>query len=163
MGWNCLSIPKLQRLYRWILGMDKLFHPIHYNGCDYLSMLWIKLMTNQFFSSLRMEFNLFSFLCVSGRKKLIILTGRTIHGITLLPPDQLTSSLQISLHWRQNGRYSVSNHQSHDCLLNSFIQMQFKETINAPRSWPLCEEFTGEFLASYAENVSIWWRHHVQE
>ena len=32
--------------------------------------------------------------------------------------------------------------------------------------WPLCGEFTGtgEFpaqMASYAENVSIWWRHHV--
>ena len=36
----------------------------------------------------------------------------------------------------------------------------------SPRHWPLCGEFTGtgEFpaqRASYAENVSIWWRHHV--
>ena len=43
MGWNYLSIPKLQRLHRWSLGMDKLFHPTHYNGCDYLSMLGLKL------------------------------------------------------------------------------------------------------------------------
>ena len=46
-----------------------------------------------------------------------------------------------------------------------FIQTQIKENIKAPRHWPLCEEFTGtgEFpaqRASYAENVSIWWRHH---
>ena len=46
-----------------------------------------------------------------------------------------------------------------------FIQMQIKENIKAPRHWPLCGEFTGtgEFPAqgaSYAENVSIWWRHH---
>ena len=46
-----------------------------------------------------------------------------------------------------------------------FIQMQIKENIKAPRHWPLCGEFTGtgEFpaqKASYAENVSIWWRHH---
>ena len=39
------------------------------------------------------------------------------------------------------------------------------EKIEAPRHWPLCGEFTGtgEFptqRASYAENVSIWWRHH---
>ena len=39
-----------------------------------------------------------------------------------------------------------------------------KENIKAPRHWPLCGEFTGtgEFpaqRASYAENVSIWWRH----
>ena len=45
------------------------------------------------------------------------------------------------------------------------IQTQIKENIKAPRHWPLCGEFTGtgEFpaqRASYAENVSIWWRHH---
>ena len=43
MGWNYLSIPKLQRYNRWSLGMDKLFHPILYNGCDYISMLGLKL------------------------------------------------------------------------------------------------------------------------
>ena len=43
MGWNYLSIPKLQRCNRWSLGIDKLFHPIHYNGCNYLSMLGLKL------------------------------------------------------------------------------------------------------------------------
>ena len=36
------------------------------------------------------------------------------------------------------------------------------------RHWPLCGEFTGagEFpaqMASNAENVSIWWRHHCQQ
>ena len=46
-----------------------------------------------------------------------------------------------------------------------FIQTQIKENIKAPRHWTLCGEFTGtgEFPAqrvSYAENVSIWWRHH---
>ena len=45
------------------------------------------------------------------------------------------------------------------------FRAQIKENIKAPRHWPLCEEFTGtgEFpaqRASYAENVSIWWRHH---
>ena len=45
------------------------------------------------------------------------------------------------------------------------IQTQIKENIKAPRHWPLCGEFTGtgEFpaqMASDAENVSIWWRHH---
>ena len=43
MGWNHLSTPKLQRCNRGSLGMDKLFHPIHYNGCNYLSMLGLKL------------------------------------------------------------------------------------------------------------------------
>ena len=43
MGWNYLSIPKLQRCNRWSLGMDKLFHRTLYQACDYLSMLGLKL------------------------------------------------------------------------------------------------------------------------
>ena len=43
MGWNYLSIPKLQRCNRWSLGMDKLFHPTVYNVCNYGSMLGLKL------------------------------------------------------------------------------------------------------------------------
>ena len=40
-----------------------------------------------------------------------------------------------------------------------------KRNTKAPRHWPLCENSlgTGEFhaqMASNAENVSIWWRHH---
>ena len=47
----------------------------------------------------------------------------------------------------------------------AFIQAQIKESIKAPRHWPLRGEFTGDRwipaqMASYAENVSIWWRHH---
>ena len=46
-----------------------------------------------------------------------------------------------------------------------FIRAQIKENIKAPRHWPLCGEFTGtgefpEQMASNAETVSIWWRHH---
>ena len=48
------------------------------------------------------------------------------------------------------------------------IQTQIKENIKASRHWPLWGEFitTGEFpaqKASNAENVFIWWRHHVFE
>ena len=46
-----------------------------------------------------------------------------------------------------------------------FIRTQIKKNIKAPRHRPLCGDFTGtgEFpaqMASDAENVSIWWRHH---
>ena len=44
VGRNYLSIPKLQRLHRWSLGMDKQFHPTLYSGCNFLSMLGIKLI-----------------------------------------------------------------------------------------------------------------------
>ena len=44
-----------------------------------------------------------------------------------------------------------------------------KKKFKAPRHWPLCgagnSMATGEFpaqMASNAENVSIWWRHHVK-
>ena len=43
VGWNYLSIPKLQRCNRWSLGMEKQFHPTEYYGCNYLSMLGLKL------------------------------------------------------------------------------------------------------------------------
>ena len=42
MGWNYLCNPKLQRWHCWSLGMDKLFYPTLYNGCNYLSMLGLK-------------------------------------------------------------------------------------------------------------------------
>ena len=35
-----------------------------------------------------------------------------------------------------------------------------QKNIKAPRHWPLCGEFPAQ-MASNAENVSIWWRHHV--
>ena len=72
-----------------------------------------------------------------------------------------------SLQWRHNGPDSVSNHQLHDCLLNRLFIRRSKKTSKPRVNWPLCGEFTGdgEFpaqMASYAEDVSIWWRHDVE-
>ena len=72
----------------------------------------------------------------------------------------------IALHWRHNYHDGVSNHQLHGCLLNRLFRRRSKKaSCKAPRHWSLSGEFTGtgEFhaqRASYAENVSIWWRHH---
>ena len=70
-----------------------------------------------------------------------------------------------SLQWRHSGRDSVSNHQPHDCLLNRFFRRRSKKTSKF-RVTGLCagnspgtDEFPAQ-MASYAENVSIWWRHH---
>ena len=71
-----------------------------------------------------------------------------------------------ALQWRHNGRDSVSNHQHHDCLLNRLFRRRSKKTSKL-RVTGLCagnSPGTGEFpaqMSSYAENVSIWWRHHV--
>ena len=73
----------------------------------------------------------------------------------------------ISLQWRHNGRDGVSNHQPHYCLLNRLFRHKSKKTPKL-RVTGLCEgnsPMTGEFpaqMASNAENVSIWWRHHVR-
>ena len=77
-----------------------------------------------------------------------------------------SSGVEISLRWRHNGRHSVSNHQPHDCLLNRLFRRRSKKTTK-PQVTGLCagnSPGTGEFpaqMASNAENVSIWWRHHV--
>ena len=71
-----------------------------------------------------------------------------------------------SLQWRHNEHYSVSNHQPQDCLLNRLFGRRSKKTSKL-RVIGLCagnSPGTGEFLAqmaSNAENVSIWWHHHV--
>ena len=72
---------------------------------------------------------------------------------------------RITLRWRHNGRDCVSNHQPYDCLLNRLFRRKSKKTSKL-RVTGLCagnSPGTGEFpaqMASYAENVSIWWRHH---
>ena len=70
-----------------------------------------------------------------------------------------------TLQWRHNGRDSVSNHQPHDCLLNHLFRRSSKKTSKLCGTG-LCagnSPLTGKFpaqMASNAENVSIWWRHH---
>ena len=71
------------------------------------------------------------------------------------------SSLQL----RHNGLDGVSNHQSHDCLPNCLFRNRWTKTSKL-RVSGLCagnSPVTGEFhaqMASYAEDVSLWWSHH---
>ena len=73
----------------------------------------------------------------------------------------------MKLRWRHNGRDSVSNHQPNDCLLKRLFRRRSKKTSKL-RVTGLCvgnSPGTGEFpaqMASNAENVSIWWRHHEE-
>ena len=70
-----------------------------------------------------------------------------------------------TLQWRHNGHDGISNHQPHDCLLNRLFGRKSKKTSELCLTG-LCvgnSPVTGEFpvqIASKAENVSIWWRHH---
>ena len=70
-----------------------------------------------------------------------------------------------TLQWRHNGRVNDSNHQPHDCLLNRSFGRISKKTRKLRVTGPCAGNSpgTGEFpaqMASNAENVPIWWRHH---
>ena len=71
-----------------------------------------------------------------------------------------------ALQWRHDGCEGVSNHQPQGCLLNRSFRRRSKKTSKFLITG-LCvgnSLVTGEFpaqMASDADNVSIWWRHHV--
>ena len=66
-----------------------------------------------------------------------------------------------TLRWRQNGRDSVSNHQPHDCLFNRLFRRRSRKTSKLRVTGLCVGKSPGPAQrASYAENVSIWWRHH---
>ena len=72
---------------------------------------------------------------------------------------------QWTLRWRHNERDGISNHQPHDCLLNRLFRPRSKKTskLRVTGLFAGNSPETGEFpaqMASDAENVSIWWRHH---
>ena len=90
-----------------------------------------------------------------------------LHPVDLLRAWFCHSKTNHTIQWRHNDHDGVSKSPASRLFTQLFIQTQIKENIKATRHWPLCGEFTGtgEFpaqRASYAENVSIWWRHHEQ-
>ena len=80
-------------------------------------------------------------------------------------PKFVTVAPLSTLLWRQNGHDGVSNHQPHHCLLNRLFTRRSKRTSKlrgtglCVRNSPVIGEFPTQ-VASNAENVSIWWRHH---
>ena len=80
--------------------------------------------------------------------------------------DQWYETLMVSLQWRHNGLDGVSNHQHHHCLLNRLFRFRSKNTSKlrvtglCAGNSPVTVEFPAQ-RASNAENVFIWWRHHV--
>ena len=93
-------------------------------------------------------------------------------SVSLLLPFCLYVSLLVNLShpkpllWCHNEHDGVSNHQPHHCLLNRSFRRRSKKTSKLHIT-SLCagnSPVTGEFpaqMASDAENVSIWWRHHA--
>ena len=93
-----------------------------------------------------------------------VMASRLI-GDKPLPKTNGDPALSVTLRWRHNEQDSVTNHQPRDCLLNPLFGRRSKQTSKL-RVTDLCvgnSPGTGEFpaqKASYAENFSIWWRHH---
>ena len=87
------------------------------------------------------------------------------HGTGIFGLCHLWNISFRSLRWRRNGHGGVLSHQPHHCLLNRLFRCRSKKTSKL-RVTGLCvgnSPETGEFpaqMASNAENVSIWWRHH---
>ena len=68
--------------------------------------------------------------------------------------------------WRHNVRDGASNYQPHECLLNRPFRRRSKKTpkLRVTGLFAGNSPETGIFPAQMtrkAENVSIWWRHHV--
>ena len=147
--------------------MDIQFYPTYYDGGNYLSRRILKLFhvskrpLADVCKSLSQSFMLGYFAIFQNYLNLNR-TSRITH-ITLQP-----SNKWCSLRWRHNGRSSDSNHQPHGCLLNRLFRRRSRKTSKL-RVTGLCvgnSPGTGEFsakMASNAENVSIWWRHHVKK
>ena len=157
MGTCCSALLGLISWYLFMQWSLKIHLKIAQPRMKYLDILITKFVINPY-SILSMIVKMIRSL-VSHLKK----TRKTdvIFEQTLC--DLLCSS--IPLRWRHNGRDSVSNHQPHDCLLYRLFRRRSKKTPKL-RVTGLCvgnSPGTGEFpsqMASNAENVSIWWRHH---
>ena len=116
--------------------MDTEFHSTLYNGCNYLSML--------------------------GLKWIYVRKGSMWYIRNVYWECE---PFRLSLQWRHNGRDGVSYHRPRDCLPNRLFIRRSKKISKLPVTG-LCagnSPLTGKFpvqMASNAENVSIWWRHH---
>ena len=80
---------------------------------------------------------------------------------------QAYRQLCCPLQWRHNGCDGFLNHQPHHCLLKRLFGRRSKQTskLRVPGLCAWNSPVTGEFpaqMASNAENVSIWWRHHAK-
>ena len=95
-------------------------------------------------------------------------TASAAPGQMVPQPDVSTVEPHYNTLWRHDERDSVSNHRRFDCLLNRLFRPRPKE-ISKLRVTGLCggnSPVTGEFplqRACNAENVFIWWCHHVSK
>ena len=96
---------------------------------------------------------------------------KRLEGYPVLPhPEiqveikELTVEFMYSLQWRHNDHDGVSNHQPHHCLLSRLFWRRSNKTSKFRVTGLCAGNSPGPAQrASKAENVSIWWRHHVHQ
>ena len=128
--------------------MDKLFRRTSHYRCNYLSMLGLKLNYDGERGilplQLRYTIRIMTAVCIMS-PLLWFGTGWPSFSNDLQTDITVTSKWAL---WRLKSPASL-------LFTQPYIQGQIKESINSP--------VTGEFpaqMASNAENISIWWRHH---
>ena len=94
-----------------------------------------------------------------------IMTWRDRYHLVSIFRLPVVTNADPALRWRHNERDGVSNHQPYDRLLNRLFRRRSKKKSKL-RVAGLCagmSSVTHVFpaqMASKAENVPIWWRHH---
>ena len=72
----------------------------------------------------------------------------------------------VSSQWRHNGSDGVSNHRRLGCVPNHLFRRRSKKTLKfyvtglCEGNPPVTSGFPSQ-MASNAENVFVWWRHHI--
>ena len=87
------------------------------------------------------------------------------HDLTL-NDNQQSIFLSCPLQWRHNGCDGVSNHQPHQCLFSRLFGRRSKKTSKLHVTGLCAVNSLGNRwipaqMTSNAENVFIWWHHHV--
>ena len=132
-------------------------------ACEHLPLVkWnYKLGTNTYWMIM------LRFFCALLTLRVMTLSDQYLSALKANTTERISPSSHVSLalQWRHNGHNGVSNHQPHGCLLSRLFGRRSKKTSKL-RVTGLCagnSPGTGEFpaqMASNAENVFIWWRHH---
>ena len=107
MGWNCLSIPKCQPLK---FADAEVNSPTRYNGCNYLSMLELKLIN----VSNRWPWDHLRYIPRTLHTVRAFLYSVVVRWWSIIPIYFRVTSLQ----WRHDECDGVSNHRRLDCLLS---------------------------------------------
>ena len=105
------------------------------------------------------------FYFIKNQMAIILFPENTITIHYFLDYSVYKNSIGITMHWRQNERDGVSNHQRLDCVLKRLFRRRSTKTSKLHPTG-VCKgnpSVTGGFpsqKASDTENVFIRWRHH---